>query len=82
MVGAIPIEILIRKEELIIYDEKAKLRTMKYLDSKREQLKLNLPLGTKEIWRGLSIIQKFNYILGGIYYEIRKYHISIQQKRN
>lgn len=54
MVGAIPIEILIRKEELIIYDEKAKLRTMKYLDSKREQLKLNLPLGTKEIWRGIA----------------------------
>ena len=37
-----------------MYDEKSKLRTMKYLESKREQLKLNLPLGTKEIWRGIA----------------------------
>jgi hypothetical protein len=37
-----------------MYDEKAKARTIKYLESKREQLKLNLPLGTKEIWRGIA----------------------------
>ena len=37
-----------------MYDEKAKKRIMKYLGSKREQLKLNLPLGTKEKWRGIA----------------------------
>ena len=37
-----------------MYDEKAKARTIKYLKSKREKLNLNLPLGTKEIWRGIA----------------------------
>lgn len=37
-----------------MYDEKSKQRTIKYLASKREQLKLNLPLGTKKIWRGIA----------------------------
>ena len=37
-----------------MYDDKAKARTIKYLKSKREKLNLNLPLGTKEIWRGIA----------------------------
>ena len=37
-----------------MYDDKAKARTIKYLKSKRERLNLNLPLGTKEIWRGIA----------------------------
>lgn len=34
-----------------MYDEKAKDRTIRYLKEKREKLGLNLPIGTKEIWK-------------------------------
>lgn len=37
-----------------MYDEKAKARTIKYLESKREQLKLNLPIGTKQKWKSIA----------------------------
>ena len=33
------------------YDEKAKARMVKYMQSKRESLRLNLPLGTKDLWK-------------------------------
>ena len=33
------------------YDEKAKARMMKYMTIKRESLRLNLPLGTKDLWK-------------------------------
>ena len=34
-----------------MYDEKAKARMVKYMQSKRESLRLNLPLGTKDLWK-------------------------------
>jgi len=34
-----------------VYDEKAKARMMKYMKCKRESLQLNLPLGTKDLWK-------------------------------
>ena len=34
-----------------MYDEKAKARMMKYMHIKRESLQLNLPLGTKDLWK-------------------------------
>ena len=34
-----------------MYDEKAKARMMKYMKCKRESLQLNLPLGTKDLWK-------------------------------
>ena len=33
------------------YDEKSKARTMKYMRTHRESLRLNLPLGTKDLWK-------------------------------
>ena len=33
------------------YGKKAKARMMKYMQSKRESLRLNLPLGTKDGWK-------------------------------
>ena len=33
------------------YDEKAKARTMKYMRTHREALRLNLPLGIKDLWK-------------------------------
>ena len=35
----------------VSYDEKAKARMMKYMQSKRESLRLNLHLGTKDLWK-------------------------------
>ena len=46
-----------------MYDEKAKARMMKYMHIKRESLQLNLPLGTKDLWKdyaadmGMSVTQ-------------------------
>lgn len=37
-----------------MYDEKAKDRTIRYLKEKREKLGLNLPIGTKEIWKAYA----------------------------
>lgn len=34
-----------------MYNEKRKESTMKYLSSHRESLRLNLPLGTKDLWK-------------------------------
>lgn len=34
-----------------MYDEKAKLRTIKYLKEKRDKLTLNLPLGDKDRYK-------------------------------
>ncbi len=34
-----------------MYDEKAKARTMKYMKEKRENLNINLPLGSKERYK-------------------------------
>lgn len=34
-----------------MYDEKSKIRTMKYMKEKRDKLTLNLPLGDKEKYR-------------------------------
>jgi hypothetical protein len=34
-----------------MYDEKSKKKTMKYLATSREILHLNLPLGTKDLWK-------------------------------
>ena len=33
------------------YDEKTKARTMKYMRTHRESLRLNLPLGIKDLWK-------------------------------
>lgn len=33
------------------YDDKSKARTIKYLNEKREKLGLNLPKGTKEVYK-------------------------------
>lgn len=33
------------------YDEKAKVRTMKYMKEKRDKLTLNLPLGDKDKYK-------------------------------
>ena len=35
----------------VSYDEKAKARIVKYMQSKKESLRLNLPLGTKDLWK-------------------------------
>ena len=37
-----------------MYDEKAKARTMKYMNEKRDKLGLNLPLGYKERYRAFA----------------------------
>lgn len=34
-----------------MYNEKAKVRTMKYMKEKRENLNLNLPLGSKDRYK-------------------------------
>ena len=34
-----------------MYDEKSKVRTMKYLKEKRDKLTLNLPMGDKERYK-------------------------------
>lgn len=50
-------------DKTVSYDEKAKARTMKYLQTKRSSLRLNLPLGTKDLWKdyaadmGMSVTQ-------------------------
>jgi len=36
---------------ILVYDEKAKARTMKYMKEKRENLNINLPLGSKERYK-------------------------------
>lgn len=36
------------------YDDKAKIRIMKYMKEKREKLTLNLPIGTKERYKRLA----------------------------
>ena len=46
-----------------MYNERTKANTMKYLKEHRESLRLNLPIGTKEIWkayaadRGISVTE-------------------------
>ena len=35
----------------IVYNEKAKISTMKYMKEKRENLNINLPLGAKERYK-------------------------------
>lgn len=37
-----------------MYDEKAKNRTIKYMNEKRDKLGLNLPLGYKERYRAFA----------------------------
>ena len=37
-----------------MYDEKAKERTIRYMKDKREKLTLNLPLGSKERYKGYA----------------------------
>ena len=55
--------ITIIREVKYVYDEKAKARIMKYMHIKRESLQLNLPLGTKDLWKdyaadmGMSVTQ-------------------------
>ena len=34
-----------------MYDEKTKKKTIKYITINREYLGLNLPLGTKDLWK-------------------------------
>ena len=36
------------------YDEKAKARTIKYMDEKRDKLTLNFPKGTKDRYRAYA----------------------------
>ena len=49
-----------------MYDEKAKARMMKYMQSKRESLRLNPTLGTKDLWKdyaadyGMSVTELIN----------------------
>ena len=40
-----------------MYDEKAKLRTIKYKKVNRENLNFNLPLGTKDRWKDYAAEQ-------------------------
>ena len=40
-----------KEPKTLSYDEKAKARTMKYMRTHRESLRLNLPLGTKDLWK-------------------------------
>lgn len=69
------------------YDEKAKARTIKYLQTKRSSLRLNLPLGTKDLWkdyaadRGMSVTQLITKLIekdmkehnwsGGVGYKLK-----------
>ena len=41
-----------------MYDEKAKARMVKYMQSKRESLRLNLPLGTKDLWKDYAAVRR------------------------
>ena len=46
-----------------MYNERVKANTMKYLKERREALRLNLPKGTKDVWkayaadRGISVTE-------------------------
>lgn len=37
-----------------MYNDRIKTNTMKYLKEHRESLRLNLPIGTKDIWRAYA----------------------------
>ena len=52
-----------------MYDEKSKERTKRYIATSRELLGLNLPLGTKDLWKdyaaekGMSVTELIKNLL-------------------
>ena len=63
------VNIAVKTGDDIMYDEKAKAKTIRYLHSKREGLYLNLPLGTKDLWKdyaadlGISVTQLITQLM-------------------
>lgn len=37
-----------------VYDEKAKIRNIRYLQKSREQVRLTVPKGTNELWKAYA----------------------------
>lgn len=78
-----------------MYDEKAKARMVKYMQSKRESLRLNLPLGTKDLWKdyaadyGMSVTELITKLIekdmkehnwsGGVGFNLKKWGLKPQK---